>query len=93
MVALSLINETSSTYTPVSDDEYLRAMVTYTYQGGAEKTGVSAVITVQTSRENDAPRFADGASTFRVVPENTVPDSDVETADDIGSPDRRFGRQ
>ena len=63
-------------------------MVTYTYQGGAEKTGVSAVITVQTSRENDAPRFADGASALRVVAENTtgLDDTTDLAEDNIGSP-------
>ena len=90
VVATVIPNETSSTYTPVSEDQYLRAMVTYTYQGGAvEKTGVSDVVSVQISRENHAPRFADGASAFRVVAENTAgladADPDLE-GDDIGSP-------
>ena len=86
-VGTVILNETSSTYTPDSEDRYLRAMVAYAYQGGAVgKTGVSAVVPVQISRENHAPRFADGASTFRVVPENTVPVSGTPEADDIGSP-------
>ena len=46
-------------------------MVSYTYQSGAtEKMGTSDAIRVQTSRENQAPKFKDGASTFRVVAEN-----------------------
>ena len=87
--ANNIPNATSSTYTPVSGNEYLRAMVTYTYQGGAEKTGVSDVVSVQTSRENDAPRFADGASALRVVAENTAGLADADSnleGDDIGSP-------
>ena len=87
-------NATSPTYTPVSGDvdDYLRAMVTYTYQGGGSKTGVSDAVQVQTSRENQAPRFKEGASTFRVVMENVMMvDDDAaedtdDTADNIGSP-------
>ena len=94
-----IANATSSTYTPVSGNEYLRAMVSYVYQFEIEtdadaedrKTGVSAVIPVQTSRENQAPKFKDGSSTFRVVAEDVVgiaddaSDSDSDS-DNIGSP-------
>ena len=76
-------NATSPTYTPASGDVgmYLRAMVSYVYQGGApRKTGVSDAVQVQTSSENQAPRFKEGASTFRVVAESDDP------ADNIGSP-------
>ena len=70
----ALMNATSSTYTPVAADAtagYLRAMVSYTYQSGAtEKMATSAAIQVLTSRANQAPKFKDGASTFRVVAEN-----------------------
>ena len=46
-------NETSPTYTPTSEDEdvYLKAMVSYVYQGGARKTGVSDAVQVQTRSE------------------------------------------
>ena len=64
----------SSTYTPVAADAtagYVKAMVSYTYQFGATpKTGTSDAIQVLTSRENQAPKFRDGSSTFRVVAEN-----------------------
>ena len=74
---------------------YLRAMVSYVYQGGATgKTGVSDAVQVQTSRENQAPRFKEGASTFRVVAENvaalptddSTADDSEDAADNIGSP-------
>ena len=83
--------ETSPTYTPVADDlgDYLRAMVTYTYQGGAEKTGVSDAVLVQTSHDNQAPSFKEGASTFRVVAENVMAADDAASdaaSDNIGSP-------
>ena len=46
-------------------------MVSYTYQSGAtEKMGTSDAIQVLTSRANQAPKFRDGASTFRVIAEN-----------------------
>ena len=84
-----ILGATSSTYTPVTADAdagYVRAMVSYTYQFGAdEKTGTSDAIQVLISRENQAPKFSDGASTFRVVAEN-APDGDADTADDVGSP-------
>ena len=93
----AITNATSPTYTPVSDDvgDYLRAMVTYTYQFGGSKTGTSDAVQVQTSRENQAPRFKEGASTFRVVMEDvaandaddTTTDSlDAATNDNVGSP-------
>ena len=89
-------NETSPTYTPASGDVemYLRAMVTYVYQGdGTRKTGVSDAVEVQTSSENQAPRFK-GASTFRVVAESvaalasddSTADDSEDAADNIGSP-------
>ena len=92
-----IANATSSTYTPVSGNEYLRAMVSYVYQFEIEtdadaedrKTGVSAVIPVQTSRENQAPKFKDGSSTFRVVAEDVVgiaDDASDSDSDNIGSP-------
>ena len=89
-----IANATSATYTPVSGDQYLRAMVSYVYQneGDADidrKTGVSDVVQVQTSRENQAPRFKDGASTFRVVSENVEALDDAASdrvGDNIGSP-------
>ena len=85
-------NATSPTYTPAPGDVgmYLRAMVSYVYQGGAtRKTGVSDAVQVQTSSENQAPRFKEGASTFRVVMENVMAAndaaSDAET-DNVGMP-------
>ena len=49
---------------------YLKAMVSYTYQFGATKMGTSDAVQVQAIRENQAPKFKDGASTFRVVAED-----------------------
>ena len=99
----AIANATSPTYTPASDDDvgmYLRAMVSYVYQyeGDADedrKTGVSDAVQVQTSHDNQAPRFKEGASTFRVVAESvaalasddSTDDSTVPSTDDnIGSP-------
>ena len=81
-------NATSSTYTPVAADAgmYLRAMVGYTYQLGAtRKTGTSDAVRVQAIRENQAPKFKDGASTFRVVAENAPVGTALDAAD-VGSP-------
>ena len=87
-------NETSPTYTPTSEDEdvYLKAMVSYVYQGGARKTGVSDAVQVQTRSENQAPRFK-GARTFRVVAEDVAALASDDPAgqtddgmDNIGSP-------
>ena len=93
-------NATSSTYTPAAADAemYLKAMVRYFYQFEEEeeddrKTGVSAAIQVQTSRANQAPKFSEGASTFRVVAEDVEPNATDDPAaqtdvdgDNIGSP-------
>ena len=82
---------TSSTYTPVAADTapdagYVKAMVSYTYQFGVtEKMGTSDAIQVLTSRENQAPKFRDGSSTFRVVAEN-APVDDEAASDNVGSP-------
>ena len=87
---------TSPTYTPAASDVtmYLRAMVTYAYQGGDRKTGLSDAVQVQTSNENQAPRFK-SARTFRVVAEDvaalatddsTEDSTAAETDDNIGSP-------
>ena len=102
----AIANATSPTYTPTSTPApgdvgmYLRAMVSYVYQyeGDADadrKTGVSAAVQVQTSSENQAPRFKEGARTFRVVAENvaalptddsTADSGDAVTDDNIGMP-------
>ena len=82
-------NEISPTYTPASGDVgmYLMAMVTYTYQGGAEKTGVSDAVQVQTSHDNQAPRFREGASTFRVVMEDVAANDDDDSMTDSTTPE------
>ena len=80
---------TSSTYTPVvadADAGYVIAMVVYTYQFGATtKMGTSDAIQVLTSRDNQAPKFRDGARTFRVVAENPAPDAN-DPAAAVGRP-------
>ena len=62
---------------------------------GDRKTGVSDAVQVQTSSENQAPRFKEGARTFRVVAESvaalasddSTADSTVaDTDDNIGMP-------
>ena len=87
---------TSSTYTPVRADSanYLKARVTYTYQyGSTTKTSVSDAVQVRASRTNQAPKFRNGESTFRVVAENTAANTADDasgatnvTTDDVGSP-------
>ena len=85
----AIMNETSSTYTSVAVDAgmHLRAMVSYFYQYSTDddterKTGVSAAIQVQTSRANQAPKFSEGTSTFRVVAENVAANAEDNTGDD-----------
>ena len=74
--------------------------MSYVYQYGGEadddrKTGVSDAVQVQTINANQAPRFSEGARTFRVVAESVAanPDDDstrtptaVAAADNVGSP-------
>ena len=66
--------------------------MSYTYQFGAtRKTGTSDAVRVQAIRENQAPKFKDGASTFRVIAENAPGIRDAATAtddaaDNVGSP-------
>ena len=90
---------TSSTYTPVTADQVmvLRAQVAYTDLFGADQTATSdATRAVQPNADNQAPKFGEGASTFRVIMENAKPnetaddsdmlDVDEMTQGDVGSP-------
>ena len=96
----AISNATKAAYTPVSDDagDCLRAMVTYNYQFAAGTTTVSSAGTeVLVSPTNQAPKFKEGTSTFRVVAEglaaNAGDDStgdgatgEPATNDNVGSP-------
>ena len=84
-VGTPIMGATSSTYTPGSDDAgmYVRAMVSYTYQFGATKMGTSDAVQVQAIRENQAPKFKDGASTFRVIAEDAAPDDTDDNNTDV----------
>ena len=105
---------TSDTYEPTAGDRfmYLRATAMYTdrTRDAAEtdnmlfmNTAMSAVTTaVRNNPENQAPTFGEGASTFRVVEENTkalagdageddadddaAEDADDNLADNVGKP-------
>ena len=88
-------NATDATYTPVPDDRdgtaepaggCLSAMVTYTYQFMTTPSEARSVGTaVLVSQANQAPKFKEGTSTFRVVMENVEADADEPTADNVGS--------
>ena len=70
----------SSTYTPVAADQgmLLAARVTYTDRFGANTTATSAATrAVQPNADNRAPKFGEGASTFRVIMENAAADADT----------------
>ena len=90
---------TDATYTPVSADRdatatpaggCLSAMVTYTYQfmttmSEARSEGMAVLV----SQTNQAPKFKEGTTTFRVVAENVEAaedPSDDDAADNVGSP-------
>ena len=89
-------NATKTTYTPAFADKgsCLRAMATYNYQFAAEETmAESAGTEVLASQTNQAPKFKEGTSTFRVVMENVEaadPSDDAAandvTTDNVGSP-------
>ena len=82
---------TEATYTPVSANEglCLRANVTYYYQFAAEPISASSAGTeVLASQANQAPKFKEGTSTFRVVAESVAAlNSDDEPADDSDDAD------
>ena len=88
-----IANATDATYTPVPDDRdgeadpvggCLSAMVTYNYQFAAgTTTAESAGTLVLVSQANQAPKFKEGTSTFRVVAE----DVDADDADDADADD------
>ena len=84
----AIAGATSSTYTPTSADSgmLLAAMVSYTDRHGM-KTETSTTVTraVRAAATNQAPKFTDGASTFRIVAENAAADDADATADDVGS--------
>ena len=100
---------TSDTYTPTAGDRgmHLRATAMYTARtrDAAEtdpnmlfmNTATSAVTTaVRNNPDNQAPKFGEGASTFRVVEENTTAlagdadddaaDATDDLADNVGKP-------
>ena len=94
---------TKAAYTPVSgtadgdEGKCLSAMVTYNYQFAAATTTASSDGTlVLVSQANQAPKFKEGTSTFRVVMEDVAanaadddPATDstaVDTNDNVGSP-------
>ena len=76
--ANAISGATSSTYTPASayTGDYLKAMVTYT--GGTTPFTVSdATDIVQDNPGNLAPKFKEGTSTSRSIPENSDADAAV----------------
>ena len=90
----SITGATKATYTPVSANAgvCLRAMVTYNYQFAADTTPAeSAGTLVLVSQANQAPKFKEGTSTFRVVKEDVeavaddADDADDDLADNVGS--------
>ena len=93
----NIANATKAAYTPASvdADDCLRATATYNYQFAASTVNASSGGTeVLVSQANQAPKFKEGASTFRVVAENVAAvtadnalGNDAEdAADNVGSP-------
>ena len=62
----------SATYTPTSRDSgmVLKAMVAYTDRHGMKTVTSDATRPVRAAAANQAPKFSEGASTFRIVMEN-----------------------
>ena len=103
-------DETSASYTPTADDrgKYLKVTATYTDRTRDEDNNADdddfvpfmntatsdATTAVRNNPDNQAPKFKEGASTFRVVAENTmalmgISDDDAGTdnpADNVGGP-------
>ncbi len=76
----TISGETTSSYTPDSDDEtkYLRVSVTYTDGHGSSKSAESEVTNAVVLRAptNEHPQFAD-ATTTREIPENTAANTNI----------------
>ena len=84
----SIIGATKATYTPVSANAgvCLRAMVTYNYQFAADTiTASSAGALILVSQANQAPKFKEGTSTFRVVMESVMANAADDTTVDAGT--------
>ena len=91
-----IADATDATYTPVPDDRdgtatptggCLSAMVTYTFQFMTTPSVARSVGTaVLVSQANQAPKFKEGTSTFRVVMEDVKADDADADADNVGSP-------
>ena len=87
--ANAIAGATSSAYTPVSADSgmILAARVSYTDRYGM-KTWTSAITrAVRTASDNQAPKFSEGASTFRIIMENAQPNTnDNPDQGNVGGP-------
>ena len=81
----------SDTYTPAASDlaeGCLRAMATYNYQFATATTTASSTGTeVLVSQGNQAPKFKEGTSTFRVVMEDVEANAADDAADDAAAID------
>ena len=84
----AIAGATSSTYTPKSSDsgDFLRAMVSYTDRHGMQTATSGPTRAVRAAATNQAPKFSEGASTFRIVMENAAADAENAAADDVGGP-------
>ena len=83
---MAILGATKATYTPASENagDCLRAMVTYVYQFAItepETMARSVGTAVSVNQTNQAPKFKEGTSTFRVVAENVVANTDDDAAD------------
>ena len=90
----AIAGATAATYTPGTTDgdvnRCLRAQATYNYQFATTTTVVASDATqISPSVTNQAPKFKEGSSTFRVVAENVAAITDNasdEAGDNIGTP-------
>ena len=86
----NIAGATKAAYTPVFGNagDCLRATATYNYQFAVDATTASSAGTeVLVSQVNQAPKFKEGASTFRVVAENVAANAADDATADAGTTD------
>ena len=81
-----------ATYTPKSTDSgrFLKVSVSYTDRHGMKtltSADAEATRAVRAATANQAPKFSEGASTFRIIMENAKPNAEVDdTQGNVGVP-------
>ena len=85
----AIAGATSSTYTPVSADSgmILAARVSYTDRHGMKTWTSDITRVVRAAAANHAPKFSEGASTFRIIMENAKPNTETAPSQgNVGGP-------